>query len=416
MLGLVSLNTNQLTSLADLAQDLAPLIKSLVGLSSVVASLFIVIGGYYYITSSGDPTKLLKAKKIIRGALSGLVVVLAAGLIVSFLSSAYQTTPAVSLDQLPAVADVSEQSGRGGVAELLIKAIVGLISHIIETAAQPFISSLEYFTRQTPLMADNQAVFNLWLVTVGIANSLLVLVVVILGFRMMSASAFGFEQASLGQLLPKLAAVFLTINMSIFAIDLVIGISNSMLAAINQVQPATSLWQSLGALADTASVAGIASLLIMLVFLVLVVVLLVYYLMRLVGLYLGAVLSPIVALLQLLPTFRDFAATATRLYLVNIFVLFVHGLILLLASSLFGSLLDTSSDSQSSVMAMLLAIAVLISLLKTQGLMQQLSYVSLGPKAIRKLSRQFINGLAATSKGVRTAKTKAPAASFRRIR
>ena len=416
-MGFVSLTTNQLTNLASFAGDLAPLIKSLVGLASVVATLFIIVGGIHYITSSGDPTKLLKAKRIIRGAITGLVVVLAAGLLISFLNNAYQTTPPVSLNELPPLADVSDDSGRGGIAELLIKAIVGLISHIIETAAQPFIASLEYFTRSTPLMAGNQSVFSLWLVTVGIANSLLVLVVILLGFRMMSASSLGFEEATLGQLLPKLGAVFLLMNMSIFIIDILIGISNLMVSALNQIQPATSLWQSLGSLADTATVAGIASLIIMLVFLVLVVVLLVYYVMRLVGLYLGAVLSPIVALLQLLPGFRDFGMTATRLYLVNIFVLFVHGLIILLASSLFSSLLDSGQSAQNSVMAMVLAIATLISLLKTQSLMQQMSYVSVGPKAIRKLGNQFINGISATTNKVKSLKPKpaVAASSFRRL-
>ena len=397
MMRFVSSTINQLTNLASFSSDLAPIIASLVGLATVVATVFIIIGGLQYITSSGNPDKLVRAKKVIRGAIIGLVIVLAAGTLVGFLHQAYQEPTGSDFVQLAPLTEISDESGRGGIAELLIKALVGLFSHIIETAAIPFIAALEYFTRATPLMADNPAVFKLWLVVAGIANSLLVLVIILIGFQMMSASSLGLEEVSLRQLLPKLAAVFLLINTSIFAIDGLITISNLMIKALYGLSPSNALWHSLSQLMETASAAGIVALLIMLVFMILTVILLVYYVMRLVGLYLGAVLSPLVVLLQLVPGFRDFTATAARVYFVNVFVLFVHGVIMLLAGSLFIGLRDQGSAAVESVMAMILGVATLISLLKTQGLMQQMTYVSVGPKALRKLGHQFINGVSALS-------------------
>ena len=55
--------------------------------------------------------------------------------------------------------------------------------------------------------------------------------------------------------------------------------------------------------------------------------------------------------------------------------------------------------SLDPIMATVVGVATLVALLKTQGVMMQLSYVSIGPKAIRKLGSQFVNSVSyATSK------------------
>src|ERR1039458_2709187 len=79
---------------------------------------------------------------------------------------------------------------------------------------------------------------------------------------------------------------------------------------------------------------GVAALLIMVAFLIFAVILLVYYVGRLVTLYIGAVLSPLLLILWLIPGFRDFSESALKVYLTTIFVLFVHVVILALAASL----------------------------------------------------------------------------------
>ena len=76
-----------------------------------------------------------------------------------------------------------------------------------------------------------------------------------------------------------------------------------------------------------------------------VVVLLVYYVMRIVTLYIGAVLSPLVSMLWLVPGFRDFAETAFKTYLTTIFVLFTHVIILQLSSSILTGLATASGDN-----------------------------------------------------------------------
>jgi hypothetical protein len=139
-------------------------------------------------------------------------------------------------------------------------------------------------------------------------------------------------------------------------------------------------------------------LLIMIVFLILSVILVIYYVGRLVTLYAGAVLSPIVFLLWLVPGFRDFVHSAVKVYLSTIFVLFIHVVILQLAASIFASITAAgSARSVDPIMALLVGLATITALLKTQGLMMQLSYASIGPKTARMLGGQFINSVSSVS-------------------
>lgn len=63
------------------------LIQWVVGIAGVVAVIFVVIGGWGYITSAGDPGKLQKAKTTILYALIGLVVVALTEIITGFVAS-----------------------------------------------------------------------------------------------------------------------------------------------------------------------------------------------------------------------------------------------------------------------------------------------------------------------------------------
>ena len=132
----------------------------------------------------------------------------------------------------------------------------------------------------------------------------------------------------------------------------------------------------------------------MLVFIIFSFILLIYYVGRIVTLFIGAVLSPLVLLLWLVPGFKDFSETAIKTYLTTIFVLFIHVVILALAASLFvGMSAVSGSDVPNVLMSMAVGLATVIALLKTQGLMMQFSYVSLGARSTRQLGTQFMNGV-----------------------
>ncbi|NLB12018.1 hypothetical protein GX830_01425 [Candidatus Dojkabacteria bacterium] len=60
------------------------LIKFFIGFSAFVAVAILVVAGYLFITSGGDPEKVEKAQKAITAAIVGLVIVFIARAIVFF--------------------------------------------------------------------------------------------------------------------------------------------------------------------------------------------------------------------------------------------------------------------------------------------------------------------------------------------
>lgn len=375
-----------------------PVIGTLCAMASIVCVFFLVLGGYQYMTSAHNPEHLAHAKRVLRNALIGLVIVLAAGTMTAILNHAYGSTGGSAASTMPKMVTIQPQHTSNALVDVLIKAITGLLQNIIQSIAAPFMKALGTFTSGTPLMAANSSVFSIWLAVVGITDALFVLVVALLGFHVMSYATFGLEEIEFKHLLPKIGAVFLLFNTSIFAIDGVISLSNAMIHAINSAFPSTSVWYTLSAIAKGSGGLGIAALLIMVVFLVLSIILLVYYVGRLVTLYLGAVLAPLLCLLWLIPSFKDFVETAIKVYLATIFVLFIHVVILQLASSIFSGMSQLSpAQKPDPVMALIVGLATVIALLKTQGVLMQLSYVSVGPRTARQLGGQFVNAVAVMS-------------------
>lgn len=372
-----------------------PLMGKFVIVASAVAIFFVVYGGIQHITSTGDPEKLEDAKRTIRNAFIGLVIIIAAGVLIGILDHAYSNKTGLMTERLPAIQEV-ETKPIPGPGAVIVDAIVGMFRYLIEAGASPIIEVLSFFTKATPLMADNSGVFNLWLVMVGIADVLFVLVLALIGFHVMSFATLGFKELDLKHLLPQMVIGFLFINMSIFVIDMVISLSNAMISALDKAFSVESAWEPIKHTLGAAGALNLFALVIMIAFLAFAVILLVYYVVRIVALYAGAVLSPLIFLLWFLPAFKDFARTAVRVYLSTIFVLFVHVVILLLASSLFKGVRATSlNEAPSALMSMILGIATLWSLLKTQSVMSQLTYASQGASTGSILARKIVQGFAA---------------------
>lgn len=373
---------------------IAPTITTLCVIAGLAATGFLVHGGYQMISSSGQPDRLDQAKTTIRNAIIGLVIVLSAASLTAVLTHTYQNSTNRPVKEMPALTEVKPAESSGGLVDVLINAIVGLLKNIVETIGKPFIDALQYFTKATPLMAENSSVFNLWLTIVAIADVLFIVITILLGFHLMSFSALGLEEIEFKHLIPRLIVVFLLMNTSIFAIDMIISVSNGMISAVQTGFSSSTVWESLSKVIDQSKDMKLAALLIYMVFIILSVLLLIYYVLRLVVLYIGAVLSPLVAMLWLLPSFKDFASNAIRSYLTTIFVLFVHVVILILASSIFAGM--TANDSNKGldpIMSMIVGVATVLALLKTQSVIAQMAYASAGARTARKLGGQFVNGV-----------------------
>jgi len=200
---------------------LDPVIVTLCVIASLSCTFFLVTGGIQYMTSNGNPDNLEHAKRTLKNALIGLVLVIAAATLTAILSHAYGSAAGTMADKFPTLTPIQQNSSTS-FWDVVTKAIIHVLENIVNSIGEPFVKALSYFTNSTPLMGDNSNVFNLWLALVGIADALFVLVVALLGFHVMSFSSFGFDELDIKQILPQLALVFLLMNTSIFAIDAVI--------------------------------------------------------------------------------------------------------------------------------------------------------------------------------------------------
>ena len=386
-----------------------PAMQTLTAIAAIASVFFIVYAGILYMSSRGNPDKLDQAKRVLKNALIGLVIVLGAGTLTAILNSSMGGATNPSSATLPNLQAITPANPSSGLIEVIISAITGLLNTIIQAVAAPFLAALDFFTKSTPLMTSNSAVFNLWLAMVGITDVLFAVIVALLGLHVMSASTFGLDEIEFKHLLPRVGLIFLLLNTSIFIIDGIIALSNALITAVGAVGGSQSVWTVLTSVVKESGGQGVAALLIMLVFLIFSVILLVYYVGRLVTLFVGTVLAPIIFLVWLIPGFRDFSETAMKTYITTVFTLFVHVVILTLAASLFTGLSATSgNDTPNTLMAMVIGLATIIALLKTQGLMMQFSYVSMGARSTRQLGSTFMNGvsyLGGRAKGAASAVT-----------
>jgi hypothetical protein len=232
---------------------------------------------------------------------------------------------------------------------------------------------------------------------VGITDSLFALVIALLGFQVMSASTFGFEEISLKELLPRIGLAFLVANTSIFLIDWIILLCQTLVhAVLNGTGGLGSAW-ILNAFDPAALASGttlLITLIFMIIFMVLSAVLLLFYIGRLMLLALGAVLSPLVCLLWLVPKTADFAESTIKSYLVTIFSIFIHVVIIQLASAF---LTMPGQMGANPLVSVMIGIALFSILLKSTALTVQLALTSQTTGALKKFGGQLFNVLSPAS-------------------
>ena len=379
-------------------------------ISAVSAVFFLIRGGYLYITSTGQPDMLEEAKKTIRNALIGLVFVLAANVIVSVLSGALvgdggsTNTATLPLTQIESVAPSD------GLTQVLIDAVNGFIQNIVESSTKPIVDGIITFLASTPSLLANSSIVKFWLIILGIADSLFVLVVALLGLQFMSASTFGFEEIEFKHLLPRIGLAFLGANVSLFLADWAIQLSNALVSGVVSATGGLNhAWISNAVTLQsiTNGTAPFIILIFLLIFLIVAIVLLLMYISRLIIISLGAVLSPLIFLLWTLPKTADFAEMAIKGYLVTVFTVFVHVVTIQLA----GSFLAIPEQTNNSLIAIAVAIGLLLTLLKVPQFLMQMVFFSRSVGMVKHVGSQMMNVMTANKStnaldsGYRTVKT-----------
>lgn len=379
------------SSNVELTQFTSSALNTLTIIASLVATFFLLQGGYIYIASAGKPDALDHAKKTIRNALIGLVLVLSANTIVSLLTGAFTSTSIPIDGNQLTLRPIEPIAPSGGLAQVLTDSIASVLQNVIQSATKPITDGLLDFLTKTPSVVTNSVIFNFWLIIVGIADSLFALLIALLGFQFMSASTFGFDELELKHLLPRIGLAFLGANTSIFIIDWVIQLANTLVTAIlHATGGLNQLWIANAFNPASISVDKIAliTLIFMILFLILAVVLLLFYITRLIVIALGAVLSPLIFLLWAVPKFSDFAEISAKSYLVTIFSIFIHVVVIQLAASF---LTLPGQIGTNSLISILVGVGLLMTLLKTQSFMIQLMFYNSGRSMIKKVGGQIMN-------------------------
>jgi len=359
-------------------------------ISAVAAVFFLIRGGYIYITSTGKPEALEEAKKTIRNALIGLVIILAANLIVSVftqsLNGGSNDTPLSSLN----ISQVEAVKPSNGLTQVLIDAINGFLQNVVESATKPVVDGILGFLTTTPQLLNNSVITKFWLIILGITDTLFVLFVAILGLQFMSAATFGFEEIEFKHLLRRIGLAFLGANISLFLADYVIKASNAMVTGLLSATGGLNhAWITNAITINnvTNGSAPLITLIFLLIFLVVAIVLLFMYVTRLIVISLGAVLSPFAFLLWLMPKTSDFAEMSVKGYFVSVFTVFIHVVTIQLA----GSFLALPEQNGNSIIAIAIAIGLLFTLLKIPSFLMQMIFFSSRINSMKKVGNQITN-------------------------
>jgi hypothetical protein len=185
-------------------------------------------------------------------------------------------------------------------------------------------------------------------------------------------------------------------NTSIFFIDWIISACNLLIQAtlhatggldhawvLNAFNPSLITGDP-----NSAGSTVLITLIFMILFIILAVTLLLFYISRLIVISVGAVLSPFIFVLWVLPGFSDFAVISIKTYLITIFTVFIHVVIIQLASSF---LTLPGQAGTNSLISILVGIATLFTLLKVPAMIIQFAFYSASSKAFSKLGGQIIH-------------------------
>ncbi len=382
------------SSLPEISSYTSDTLSIITFIAAAAAVFFLIRGGYLYITSTGKPEALEDAKKTIRNALIGLVVVLASGALVSLLTGALVGDPGSTSTATLPLAQIESVKPPDGLAQVLLDAVNGFLQNIIQSATKPVVDGIMTFLTNTPDLLTNAIIVKFWLIMLGIADTLFVLIVALLGLQFMSASTFGFEEIEFKHLLPRIGLAFLGMNVSLFLADYAIKTCNALVTGIiNATGGLDHAW-----ITNAITLPNLLSqntppitLIFLLIFLIIAIVLLLMYISRLIVIALGAVLSPFIFLLWTLPKTADFAEMAIKGYLVSVFTIFIHVVTIQLA----GSFLVLPEHTNNSLISIAVAIGLLLTLLKIPNFVMQLILFSRSIDTVKHVGSQIMNVMSA---------------------
>ena len=369
------------------------IILTIAGIAEV---FFLIKAGYEYMTSAGKVENLVAAKRTIRNALLGLVMVIGASILVSIFRNSLTANLTTDTNPTIAIESLELASPSDGLTQVLIDSISALMQNIVESAIKPIVDGVLGYLSTTPSLMANKTVVNFWLISLGIVDSLFIVVVALLGLRVMSGDTFGFEEVELKQLIPEIGLYFLGANVSLFLADYILITCNTLVTAVlNSTGGLSHSWVVNIINPETIFTPNtntpLITLIFLIIFLIVAILLLFMFITRLIIISIMAVLSPFIFLLWTLPKFSDLAEIAMRSYMVAVFMVFVQVVVIQLAASFLG----LPENSNNSLISIAVAIGLFLTLLKVPGSLNQMIFYVSGSRGFKKMGSQLINVISA---------------------
>ena len=157
---------------ASVSSDITQFTGNTLGMITLIATAsavyFLVKGGYQYMTSTGKPDNLENARKTIRNAIVGLVLVLGASLIISLLSNSFTQTVSSTTTGAVNISPIETVKPSDGLTQVLIDAVSGFMQNIVQSATKPIVDGIIGYLTSTPTLLDNSVILNFWTIMLGI--------------------------------------------------------------------------------------------------------------------------------------------------------------------------------------------------------------------------------------------------------
>lgn len=402
------------TEISNFTNNTLSIILAIAGIAEV---FFLIKAGYQYMTSAGKPESLVSAKKTIRNAIVGLVMVVGASILISIFNTALTANIPQNETSTVNVTALEATTPSDGLTQVLIDAVSAFMQNIIESATKPIVNGvLEYLTT-TPSLMGNKTIVNFWLISLGITDSLFIIIVALLGLKVMSGDTFGFEEVELKQIIPRVGLFFLGANVSLFLADYILTTCNTLVTTVLNASGGLSHSWVVNTINSENIFSGgnnvpLITLIFLIIFLMVAILLLFMFITRLIIISVEAVLSPFVFLLLTLPKFSDLAEITIRSYLVAVFMVFIQVVVIQLAASF----LTLPEQSNNSLISIAVAIGLFLTLLKIPGSLNHMIFYVSGSRGFKKIGGQLINVISADHSSSISRKETAGSSAIKKIR
>lgn len=250
----------------------------------------------------------------------------------------------------------------------------------LQAGANTFLSEMLGFVLQTPLVASNPVIIEIWAVVRIISFTLIGIMFVWEGFKKVISSDNVIRHVEFKEMFVRMVYGIILAIFSLDIIDIMIGFNNALVDTVRTAFPII-INTNIGA---NGIFSFIMTLVLMIVQIVLGVKLVIQYWMRIAEIWLMAVLGPIVYTLWINPKWGSYLSRWIDRLISNIFTAFVWALIIALYSGMVSAVASAGMlvgfPTLGPIAGICLSIALLLVMIDTPGFLR--AYMDSGQNPI----------------------------------